>query len=79
MSGAVQGRKVSVDLGPAVVAAGTKHVVATVPARVVRKAGGVEGVAARIFRALPLEEQASAETVLEPALRLLGAARPHRG
>lgn len=71
VAGAVRGRHVSADLGAAVVAAGTKHVVATSPARVVRKAGGVQGVATRIFRALPLEEQASAETVLTPALRLL--------
>ncbi len=78
VAGAVRGRSVSVDLGAAVVAAGTKHVVATSPARVVRKAGGVEGVAARIFRALPLEEKASAETVLTPALRLLAAERTSR-
>lgn len=71
VAGAVRGRHVSADLGAAVVAAGTKHVVATSPARVVRKAGGVQGVATRIFRALPLEEQASVETVLMPALRLL--------
>lgn len=76
VAGAVRGRSVSVDLGPAVVAAGTKHVIATSPARVVRKAGGVEGVAARIFRALPLDEKASTETVLTPALHLLRGDRP---
>jgi hypothetical protein len=78
VAGAVRGRSVSVDLGPAVVAAGTKHVVATNSSGVVRKAGGVEGVAARVFQALPLEEKASAETVLAPALKILQVERPRR-
>lgn len=78
VAGAVRGRSVSVDLGPAVVAAGTKHIVATSPSGVIRKAGGVEGVAARVFRALPLDEKASAETVLAPALKILQAERPRR-
>mgnify|MGYP006950201168 CR=1 FL=1 len=68
VAGAAKGRTVSVDLGSAVVAAGARHVLATAPAHVVRSAGGTEGVAARIFRALPLDPQASAATVLAPAL-----------
>ena len=68
VAGAAKGRTVSVDLGAAVVAAGARHVLATAPAHVVRRAGGAEGVAARIFRALPLEPQASAANVLAPAL-----------
>ncbi|MHC2103390.1 hypothetical protein FV242_20620 [Methylobacterium sp. WL64] len=71
VAGAARGRTVSVDLGSAVVAAGVRHVVATAPAHVVRSAGGAEGVAARIFRALPLDPQASAGNVLAPALRAL--------
>lgn len=78
VAGSVRGRSVSVDLGPAVVAAATKHVIATAPRRVVRQAGGVAGVATRIFGALPLDETASAETVLTPALRLLQADGLHR-
>ena len=78
VAGAVRGRTLSADLGPAVVAAATQHVVATSPATVIRKAGGVQGVAARIFQALPLEAAASAETVLTPALRLLEGDRPGR-
>lgn len=78
VAGAVRGRSVSVDLGAAVVAAGTQHVIATSPRRVVRKAGGVEGVATRIFGALPLDERASAETVLTPALGLLRADKAGR-
>ncbi len=79
VSGAVRGHRVGVDVAPAVVVEGTKHVLATAPARVVRGAGGPAGVAARIFGALPLDERASKETVLEPALRLLEAEPPRRG
>jgi hypothetical protein len=68
VAGAAKGRTVSVDLGSAVVAAGARHVLATAPAHVVRRAGGTEGVAARIFRALPLDPQASVANVLAPAL-----------
>lgn len=71
VAGAAKGRTVSVDLGAAVVAAGARHVLATAPAHVVRTAGGAEGVAARIFRALPLDPQASAANVLAPALEQL--------
>lgn len=78
VAGAVRGRAVSVEAGPAVVAAGTRHVVATAPAGVVRRAGGIEGVASRIFRAMPLDAQGSAESVLQPALRLLKDDPPHR-
>ena len=68
VAGAARGRTVSVDLGSAVVAAGARHVLAHAPAHVVRNAGGAEGVAARIFRALPLDPQASVANVLAPAL-----------
>lgn len=78
VAGAVRGRTVSAEAGPAVVAAGTRHVVATTPARVVRRAGGVEGVASQIFRAMPLDAQGSAESVLQPALRILKDDPPRR-
>lgn len=77
VAGAARGRTVSADLGAAVVAAGARHVLATAPAHVVRKAGGPEGVAARIFRALPLDPQASAANVLAPALAQLRGADKH--
>ncbi|CAA2156107.1 hypothetical protein MBRA_01722 [Methylobacterium brachiatum] len=69
----------SVDLGSAVVAAGARHVLATAPAHVVRQAGGAEGVAARIFRALPLDPQASVGNVLTPALAELRGRDEQRG
>jgi hypothetical protein len=78
VAGAAKGRAVSVDLGPAVVAAGAWHVLTTAPAHVVRTAGGAEGVATRIFRALPLDPQASAANVLAPALAQLRAHDGHR-
>ncbi|MGE8125518.1 hypothetical protein ACQKQD_00935 [Methylobacterium sp. NPDC080182] len=77
VAGAARGRTVSAELGAAVVAAGARHVLATAPAHDVRKAGGPEGVAARIFRALPLEPQASAANVLAPALAQLRGADKH--
>ncbi|WP_051045087.1 hypothetical protein, partial [Methylobacterium sp. B1] len=43
VAGAARGRTVGVDVGAAVVAAGARHVLATAPAHVVRKAGGPEG------------------------------------
>jgi len=79
VAGAARGRTVSVDLGSAVVAAGARHVLAHAPARVVRQAGGAEGVAARIFRALPLDPQASVGNVLTPALAALRERDDHRG
>lgn len=78
VAGAVRGKTVSLEVGPAVVAAGTRHVVATAPSRVLRRAGGVEGVASRIFRAMPLDAQGSADSVLKPALQLLKDDPPRR-
>ncbi|MDP4004168.1 hypothetical protein [Methylobacterium sp. NEAU K] len=77
VAGAARGRTVSVDLGSAVVAAGARHVLATAPAHVVRKAGGAEGIATRIFRALPLDPQASVGNVLAPALAQLQGREGH--
>ncbi|WP_426314280.1 hypothetical protein ACN9MF_25385 [Methylobacterium fujisawaense] len=79
VAGAARGRTVGVDVGAAVVSAGARHVLATAPAHVVRKAGGPEGVAARIFRALPLDPQASAANVLAPALTQLREPDKRRG
>lgn len=67
-AGAVKGKTLSVPLGYKALAAGTQHVIDTTPARVLKKAGGVEGIAGMIFRSLPLDEHASVKTVLQPAL-----------
>lgn len=68
VSGAVKGKTLTVPVGSAVIAEGVQHVVNTTPAKVVNKAGGAEGIAKMIFRALPLDEHASIQTVLKPAL-----------
>ena len=73
IAGVAKGKTVTVDLGSSVVAAGAQHVIDTAPARVIKAAGGVDGIATRIFRALPLEDQASAQNVLQPAIEQLKA------
>lgn len=73
VAGVAKGKTVTVNLGSAVVAAGAQHVIDEAPAKVIKAAGGVDGIATRIFRALPLEDQASAQNVLQPALELLKA------
>ncbi len=73
VAGAAKGKTLSVPVGSAVVAEGAQWVVNTTPARVVKKAGGAEGIAGMIFRALPLDEHASVQTVLQPALNELTA------
>ncbi len=50
------------------------------PGWLIRAAGGGEGVAAKVFRALPLEEGATAANTLRPALeRVLGPVPPQSG
>jgi hypothetical protein len=71
VAGVAKGKTVTVNLGSAVIAAGAQHVIDEAPSRVIKAAGGVDGIATRIFRALPLEDQASAQNVLQPAIQLL--------
>lgn len=68
VAGAAKGKTITVPLGSAVVAKGTQWVVDTTPAKVIEKAGGAAGIAGMIFRSLPLEEHASVQNVLQPAL-----------
>lgn len=68
VAGAVKGKTLTVPVGSAVIAEGVQHVVNTTPAKVVTKAGGAAGIAGMIFRSLPLDENASVQTVLKPAL-----------
>lgn len=77
VAGAAKGRTVRVDLGSAVIAAGVQHVIDEAP-QLIRAAGGVEGLARRIFRALDLEDGATAENTLAPAVARLKAANPGR-
>jgi hypothetical protein len=71
VAGATKGKVLTVPVGSAVIAEGVQHVVNTTPQRVLDKAGGAPGIAKMIFRALPLDEHASVQSVLEPAMREL--------
>ena len=68
VAGATKGKTLTVDVGSAVIAAAVRYALAEVPPRVLAAAGGPEGVARLVFRALHLEEEASEASVLVPAL-----------
>lgn len=77
VSGAVRGRTLTVSLGSAVIARAVQRALDEAPGWLIRAAGGGEGVAAKVFRALPLEEEATAANTLRPALeRVLGPVPP---
>lgn len=63
--------KVTVNMGSAVVAAAVQRGIDAVPGWVVKKAGGPEGLAAVVFRLLPLEDGANKRNVLDPAIDIL--------
>lgn len=71
VSGAVRGRTLTVSLGAAVIARAVQRALDEAPGWLIRAAGGGEGVAAKVFRALPLEEEATAANTLRPALERL--------
>ncbi|WP_232631356.1 hypothetical protein [Methylobacterium sp. Leaf118] len=68
VAGAVRGRTLSVTLGSAVIARAVQRALDEAPGWLVRAAGGGEGLAAKVFRALPLEAGATAANTLDPAL-----------
>lgn len=76
VAGAVRGRTLTVPLGSAVIARAVQRALDEAPGWLIRAAGGGEGLAAKVFRALPLEEGATTANTLDPALaRVLGPAR----
>lgn len=80
VSGAVRGRTLTVSLGSAVIARAVQRALDEAPGWLIRAAGGGEGVAAKVFRALPLEAEATAANTLRPALdRVLGSVPPAKG
>lgn len=80
VAGAVRGRTLTVSLGSAVIARAVQRALDEAPGWLIRAAGGGEGVAAKVFRALPLEEGATAANTLRPALeRVLGPVPPRSG
>lgn len=68
VAGAVRGRRLTVSVGSAVIAQAVQRALDQAPAWLIRAAGGGEGVAAKVFRSLPLEAAATAGNTLEPAL-----------
>ncbi|KAB1072873.1 hypothetical protein F6X51_14650 [Methylobacterium planeticum] len=81
VSGAVKGRTLSVPLGSAVIAAAVQRAVDQAPAWLLREAGGLEGLAEKVFRSLRLEASADAGNTLRPGIAAARArsARPPAG
>ena len=73
VNGAAKGKTLSVNVAVPVIAKGTQYVIDTAPPAVIKAAGGADGIAARIFRKLDLDDHASEATVLVPAQEQIGA------
>lgn len=81
VSGAVKGRTLTVAVGSVVIARAVQRALDQAPAWLIEAAGGPEGLAAKVFRSLRLEEAAHADNTLAPALDVLrsGPARTTAG
>lgn len=73
VQGAAKGKTLSANVAVPVIAKGTQYVIDTAPAAVIKAAGGADGIAARIFRKLDLDDGASEQSVLIPAQVQIGA------
>lgn len=73
VNGAAKGKTLSVNVAVPVIAKGTQYVIDTAPPAVIKAAGGADGIAARIFRKLDLDDRASEQSVLVPAQVQIGA------
>lgn len=73
VNGAAKGKTLSVNVAVPVIAKGTQYVIDTAPPAVIKAAGGADGIAARIFRKLDLDDGASEQSVLVPAQVQIGA------
>nr|USU33871.1 hypothetical protein NG677_09515 [Methylobacterium sp. OTU13CASTA1] len=76
VAGAVRGRTLSVPLGSAVIARAVQRGLDEAPAWLVRAAGGREGLAEKVFRSLPLAEDATIANTLRPAVEAARTGRP---
>ena len=76
VAGAVRGRTLSVPVGSAVIARAVQRGLDEAPAWLVRAAGGREGLAEKVFRSLPLAEEATLANTLRPAVEAARAGRP---
>ncbi|WHQ70043.1 hypothetical protein [Methylorubrum extorquens] len=73
VNGAAKGKTLSVNVAVPVIAKGTQYVIDTAPPAVIKAAGGADGIAARIFRKLDLDDHASEAAVLVPAQEQIAA------
>ena len=73
VNGAAKGKTLSANVAVPVIAKGTQYVIDTAPAAVIKAAGGPDGIAARMFRKLDLDDHASEANVLVPAQVQIGA------
>ncbi len=73
VQGAAKGKTLSANVAVPVIAKGTQYVIDTAPPAVIKAAGGADGIAARMFRKLDLDDHASEQNVLIPAQVQIGA------
>ena len=74
VAGAAKGQVLTVPVGSAVIATAVQRAADQVPAFVVKAAGGLPGIAEKVFRRLVLEDRATAANTLAPALAAIGVA-----
>lgn len=75
VAGSVRGKTLTVTVGSAVLAKAVQRALDQAPAWLAEAAGGPSGLAEKIFRSLPLEEEASVANVLRPGLNAALAPR----
>lgn len=74
VAGAAKGQVLSVPVGSAVIATAVQRAADQVPGFVVKAAGGLPGIAEKVFRRLDLDADATAANTLAPALAATGLA-----
>jgi hypothetical protein len=75
VAGAVKGKVLDIPTGSAVIAQAAQRAVDQAPGWLLKEAGGPAGIAEKVFRTLHLADDATAGTVLAPALQAVRAAR----
>lgn len=73
VQGAAKGKILSAKVAVPVIAKGAQYVIDTAPPAVIKAAGGADGIAARMFRKIDLDDSASEANVLVPAQERIGA------
>jgi hypothetical protein len=73
VQGAAKGKALSVNVAVPVVVKGTQYLIDTAPPALIKEVGGPDGLAARMFRKLDLDDHASEAAVLVPAQEQIAA------